>query len=1018
MTTIIPASPAYTSVIATANGQTAFDFDFLANQSADLQAVYYPLGNGTPVTLAGGVDFTITAGAGDPDGGTITLTDGSFVQETAELTILRRVVIERSADYQRDLYSSDLNGEQGKIFQILQQLARDVDSALKVTPGQEIPTVDFLLTQINAAIEAAADAAASEVDAEAAASSAAADAIAAGASASAAAASQSAAGTSATNAAASASAASGSATSAGNSASAASTSAGNASTSATNAAASASAAAGSATAAGNSATAAAADAAALFATGIGKDTAPRSVTDLDDINFLTGPAWATTTASGTWAAGTGQVTIEYVRYSGTAGRMTKTYVAGVNAGLSFERVMAADVWGPWRRMTPSTQEVYPKGAVGDGSTNDDDAMLAWFEEVKAGKIGVLEPGKNYYMTQGFSAADVNIVIRGNGARITKTGQSRHFTINNTFADMYTSGLTLVSNTYDFGDGAIPVTRVQRSGGWSAYAVGDIVKIGTDAVIPTDATNNREAEFAQVGAISGNDLILTHRLMFPTGANPIIGRIRKDVRIDIQDLELDHTGYTATTAWDLDRLRIQATYMPSLRNVHVLKAAAQGVTFASCYMHQAIACSARDCRTYIAGDAYGYGFVSKASAYGTHIGPRVYNCRHGFTTVCQPTTAGDGNLVDRGRNCHETIVGGMAFGCTNAAWDTHADSFNTEFHGCKSVHNYAPVGGERMHYELRGINDRAVGCKSVGGRGFFINRHASQSWVQQNWYCAVIDCEHTSLPSDATTDTAFRALGDSGTPLSGEQFVNCRHIRNGSPASSFEIGHAEVLIINPVILGAVASAGNVHDFRALDGGRYVIRGGFIDHRGSDAGASFRIFRGDEPGTYFDVKNLDLKTIAGQLAAVVSAVDAVGAKDVTANIRMTSNVVQTAMTIVGTQLTTTRIFIDIQDDVDGTFNSNHQSQTFGTTGNKSLSMNRRGGDTVYFAITTSASGVAINDVSAGARVGQNLIIHNLGASANNLGVTAVGGVLELGASATLTPGQALRLMWTGAVWVKAA
>lgn len=139
-TTIIPPSSGFVVVDVLTPGQVAFDYDFLATATVDLAATYTAL-DGTETHLIGGTDFTAT-GLDDPDGGTITITSGLVTEVGATLTIYRDILIERENDYQRDLHAADLNREMGDIYQILQQLDRDGQTAIRTELGEPPLTIE------------------------------------------------------------------------------------------------------------------------------------------------------------------------------------------------------------------------------------------------------------------------------------------------------------------------------------------------------------------------------------------------------------------------------------------------------------------------------------------------------------------------------------------------------------------------------------------------------------------------------------------------------------------------------------------------------------------------------------------------------------------------------------------------------------------------------------------------------------------------------------------------------------
>lgn len=125
----VNASDAVVIVSVVTNGQVAYDFDFRADTIEDLKAIYN-YANGTTLPLVGGTDFT-ASGLATEDGGTITLTSFTATVAGDKLSIYRDTVIERVADYQKDLFADDLNAELDRYTMILQEQSRDVSRAVK-----------------------------------------------------------------------------------------------------------------------------------------------------------------------------------------------------------------------------------------------------------------------------------------------------------------------------------------------------------------------------------------------------------------------------------------------------------------------------------------------------------------------------------------------------------------------------------------------------------------------------------------------------------------------------------------------------------------------------------------------------------------------------------------------------------------------------------------------------------------------------------------------------------------------
>lgn len=156
----VNATSAFVIDAVSANGQAVFGFNFRVDFAADLLGTYTPP-TGATVALVGGVDFTVS-GLENPTGGEITLT--SLETEVGGTILLfRQIIVDREADFTRDLFSDDLNAEQDRIFMILQEIIRDGNRAHKAPfgeDGSEFDADDIANAEANAA---RAEAAAQEV---------------------------------------------------------------------------------------------------------------------------------------------------------------------------------------------------------------------------------------------------------------------------------------------------------------------------------------------------------------------------------------------------------------------------------------------------------------------------------------------------------------------------------------------------------------------------------------------------------------------------------------------------------------------------------------------------------------------------------------------------------------------------------------------------------------------------------------------------------------------------------------
>jgi hypothetical protein len=107
--------------------RTDFAFPFPIFDDADLE-----LRIGT-VVLAGGYSV---AGAGESDGGTVTLSDPPAAGAT--VTLRRRLTVERSSDFQDNgmLRARTLNDELDRLVAVLQEQRDEIGSALRQDPGE------------------------------------------------------------------------------------------------------------------------------------------------------------------------------------------------------------------------------------------------------------------------------------------------------------------------------------------------------------------------------------------------------------------------------------------------------------------------------------------------------------------------------------------------------------------------------------------------------------------------------------------------------------------------------------------------------------------------------------------------------------------------------------------------------------------------------------------------------------------------------------------------------------------
>ena len=129
----------------TVGGETSIDFDFPIYTTADLEVIRTRGGVDTTLVLT--TDYTIAASElNDPTGGVITLTSAAVAGDI--YTCRSNIQEARSADFQQggDFFSATVNSELDRIIRITQQLRRDLDRAVQISPASTISPSSLPIT--------------------------------------------------------------------------------------------------------------------------------------------------------------------------------------------------------------------------------------------------------------------------------------------------------------------------------------------------------------------------------------------------------------------------------------------------------------------------------------------------------------------------------------------------------------------------------------------------------------------------------------------------------------------------------------------------------------------------------------------------------------------------------------------------------------------------------------------------------------------------------------------------------
>jgi len=128
------------TVVATSDGQTDFDFDFVAFTGDQISARHVRLSDGVQTDLAFPSDFS-ASGLMDPNGGTITLI-GTTIVVGDKIIIFGDTAIQRLADFQQsgDFLADTVNTEADLQTMMMQEIQRDIDRSVKFEVGNSNQT--------------------------------------------------------------------------------------------------------------------------------------------------------------------------------------------------------------------------------------------------------------------------------------------------------------------------------------------------------------------------------------------------------------------------------------------------------------------------------------------------------------------------------------------------------------------------------------------------------------------------------------------------------------------------------------------------------------------------------------------------------------------------------------------------------------------------------------------------------------------------------------------------------------
>lgn len=328
------------------------------------------------------------------------------------------------------------------------------------------------------------------------------------------------------------------------------------------------------------------------------------------------------------------------------------------------------------------------GAVGDGSTDDTDAIQAALTAAAAVSGTVVIPPGTYPCSGTSITGGQNLKVVGPGATIVQTAKAVVFDwegswgATNTISSIATGTVTVNSTTRYTSVLTLSTTP-------SDLAVDDIVKVFSSDTIPESRFSSRKkGEFAVVARIDGNDVYLNGVLRDTYSTTPRVARLDPaTVHIEGLAFEIDNSIDTGTGSGSgADALvRVRAARAPVLKDITINgPTVSNGLVLQSCYGYLVTGLIARDMPSDETLSRFGYGVVDAQSEFGLVQHCHFTQVRHGFTTNTY-TLADDGSPENYGRSAFTTVSDCIGVGNSGATFDTHSEAYSIRFVDCLHTH---------------------------------------------------------------------------------------------------------------------------------------------------------------------------------------------------------------------------------------------------------------------------------------------------------------------------------------------
>lgn len=643
------------------------------------------------------------------------------------------------------------------------------------------------------------------------------------------------------------------------------------------------------------------------------------------------------------------------------------------------------------------------GAVGGDAALDTQAIIdALADGLATGRCVQFDSSKTYAV----NAAIVTTLGDGDSLRISFNGAKFHqignivpFSFYNSLSSALVAVTALTKESVNLGDGTTNsyVSKMEAPG--HDFAVGDIAKIFSDDIVPdTDGSSQMIGEWFVVGKVDGDFVYATGGLVenYTTGitlAKPSKARLHVETGLYLYS---DDSVVNNAAGFN-----VRGFIKPFLLGVYEgedLNATWFNLT--SCYCAQVGIVTGDGLHNEPTQAQYGYVFNDSAS-FGTQLDTVVsHHARHGFTTSIPNRVAGDGRWDLSGRSMYPKVRNVIMQGNANGV-DTHSPAYKPHFGTITVLNDYRGNATGGAGLQIRGNSARIDSLEVINSKvGLAISCASKTSDSFLSVGQIRIQSEQGSLPVSISGNALFKNKVvidnlDVNTTHDNVILVTYSSVivkylnANFSPYQSggqlFELGEGAVL---DCLDGDVyINAGSGHVLAKHTADLTVCRAKL-----RVTGASRVSYLASSSATYdinseWDV-HLDTWTGTPFLGLI------------------TTNPKPFAKIRVGS----TQYPLRLRSYVDG-------NPT--VTGNNAINLQNAGDPVIFVKVQTALAGVQFNSLTRGAFVGQMVVINNHSSSTENITlINNSSGLMIIGSSIVLAPGESKSFIWDGSNYRRAS